>query len=165
MLFLRLHPKPMQYTPSYEFTVSFVGVGFGTVSGTARTVASYEVFNRMGPHLLTQQGVLFILRRMFVGASYLSPVVCEQAVCTVAPSAAVLGCILFDLSRSSALPAGEESCCSTSFTFGSLHMCCQGFGAFLNGRAKAPCTLFQGAPKKKRKKSAAIVTFWHSLPS
>ena len=109
MLFLRLHPKPMQYTPSYEFTVSFVGVGFGTVSGTARTVASYEVFNRMGPHLLTQQGVLFILRRMFVGAPYLPPDVCEQAVVRVSLSVSVFECGLPDLSWSSAVLAGEES--------------------------------------------------------
>ena len=30
---LRLHPLPLIYTPSYEFSVSFAGVAFGTATG------------------------------------------------------------------------------------------------------------------------------------
>ena len=33
---LRLHPKPLIYTPSYEFSVSFAGVAFGVATGALR---------------------------------------------------------------------------------------------------------------------------------
>ncbi|KFM24438.1 Dihydrosphingosine 1-phosphate phosphatase YSR3 [Auxenochlorella protothecoides] len=34
---LRLHPRPLEYTPSYEFTASFLGASSGVVAGSART--------------------------------------------------------------------------------------------------------------------------------
>jgi len=33
---LRLHPLPLIYTPSYEFSVSFAGVAFGSATGALR---------------------------------------------------------------------------------------------------------------------------------
>lgn len=67
MIFLRLHPKPLNYTPSYEFTVSFVGVGFGVVTGVARTYSKNAVVDSLFPILLSQQGLVIMARRMFLG--------------------------------------------------------------------------------------------------
>ena len=66
-LMLRLHPKPLIYTPSYEYSVSFAGVAFGVATGLRRA----KHLHSTGALLLVlweQGGALAIVRRLVLGA-------------------------------------------------------------------------------------------------
>src|SRR5947209_4094502 len=54
VLFLRLHPKPLKHTPSYEFSASFLGVCAGIVVAVSRMAQRYK---RVQPG-----GFLYLLR-------------------------------------------------------------------------------------------------------
>ena len=65
-LMLRLHPKPLIYTPSYAYSVSFAGVAFGVATGLRRA----KHLHSTGPLLLAlwqQGGALAIVRRLALG--------------------------------------------------------------------------------------------------
>lgn len=65
LVLLRLHPRPLQYTPTYEFTTSFVGAASGISVGMARCWADL-----MAPGILIHTlpfGTLWLLRRVVVG--------------------------------------------------------------------------------------------------
>ncbi len=67
-LMLRLHPKPLIYTPSYEYSVSFAGVAFGVATGLRRAKHLHSI----DPLLLAlwrQGGTLAIARRLALGAA------------------------------------------------------------------------------------------------
>jgi hypothetical protein len=42
LLLLRLHPRPLAHTPSFEFSVSFMGAMFGIVAGVAMSPAAHQ---------------------------------------------------------------------------------------------------------------------------
>ncbi len=66
-LMLRLHPKPLIHTPSYQYSVSFAGVAFGVATGLRRA----KHLHSTGPLLLAlwrQAGALAIVRRLALGA-------------------------------------------------------------------------------------------------
>ena len=69
IVFLRLHPKPLRHTPSYEFTTSFGGVCWGIVVGMSRQWTMYS-HNRPGRFLEIVQsraGVMALIQRVAVG--------------------------------------------------------------------------------------------------
>ncbi|KAK9823486.1 hypothetical protein WJX72_003099 [[Myrmecia] bisecta] len=70
VVLLRLHPKPLQHTPSYEFTASFAGVCFGVVAGVNHSsLAGRQYFAQSYAldMLASKQGLLHLLRRSCVG--------------------------------------------------------------------------------------------------
>lgn len=69
IVFLRLHPKPLRHTPSYEFTTSFGGVCWGIVAGVSRQWRMYSQ-NTPGRFLQIIQsraGVMALIQRVAVG--------------------------------------------------------------------------------------------------
>ena len=67
-LFLKLHPLPMQYTPSYQNSVIFAGVGLGVVAGLN---FSHQERNFQGisedRRILTPVGLALLLLRILIG--------------------------------------------------------------------------------------------------
>ena len=66
VVLLRLHPLPLIYTPSYEFSVSFAGVAFGTATGLRRA-KHLHVAGALLPVLWRQGGVIAVVRRLALG--------------------------------------------------------------------------------------------------
>lgn len=67
LVLLRLHPRPVAHTPSYEFSVSFGGVAFGLVAAVSRVHARYfEPFIQLGA--VWAHGPLWLARRVVTGA-------------------------------------------------------------------------------------------------
>ncbi|KAA6421884.1 MAG: Sphingosine-1-phosphate phosphatase, partial [Trebouxia sp. A1-2] len=69
IVFLRLHPKPLRHTPSYEFTTSFGGVCWGLVVGMSRQHLIYRQ-NHPGQFVRIVQsraGVIALLQRVTLG--------------------------------------------------------------------------------------------------
>jgi hypothetical protein len=69
IIFLRLHPKPLRHTPSYEFTTSFGGVCWGLVVGMSRQHLIYRQ-NKPGQfvHIVqSRAGVIALLQRVTLG--------------------------------------------------------------------------------------------------
>ena len=65
-LMLRLHPKPLIYTPSYEYSVSFAGVAFGVATGLRRAKHLHST-GALLQVLWEQGGALAIVRRLALG--------------------------------------------------------------------------------------------------
>ena len=65
---LRLHPLPLIYTPSYEFSVSFAGVAFGTATGLRRA-KHLHVAGALLPILWREGGAIAVVRRLALGAA------------------------------------------------------------------------------------------------
>lgn len=63
-LLLRLHPKPIHHTPSFEFTTSFVGVSFGVVSALSIDTPLFETAASLWEH---NYAMLYTTRRLLVG--------------------------------------------------------------------------------------------------
>ena len=63
---LRLHPRPLIFTPSYEYSVSFAGVAFGLATGLRRAKHLHHV-GALLPVLLNQGGALAVGRRLGLG--------------------------------------------------------------------------------------------------
>lgn len=66
VVLLRLHPRPLTYTPSFEYTVSFAGVSFG-IAASMRRASGFLPYLREAPALLTVWGTFFALRRLATG--------------------------------------------------------------------------------------------------
>ena len=69
IVFLRLHPKPLRHTPSYEFTTSFLGVCWGIAAGMSQNAGLYRV-NQPGLSILllgSRAGVAALLKRVTLG--------------------------------------------------------------------------------------------------
>lgn len=69
IVFLRLHPKPLRHTPSYEFTTSFGGVCWGLVVGMSRQSLIYQ-HNSPGQSvqiLQSRAGLIALLQRIPLG--------------------------------------------------------------------------------------------------
>ncbi|KAL0018005.1 hypothetical protein WJX77_009909 [Trebouxia sp. C0004] len=69
IIFLRLHPKPLRHTPSYEFTTSFGGVCWGLVVGMSRQHLMYRR-NKPGQFvqiIQSRAGVIALLQRVTLG--------------------------------------------------------------------------------------------------
>ena len=67
---LRLHPKPLVHTPSYEFTASFFGVCWGLIIGLSRCGLPCQTEYRPGASLQllsTVPGWLLVLKRTLLG--------------------------------------------------------------------------------------------------
>ena len=67
---LRLHPKPLVHTPSYEFTASFFGVCWGLIIGLSRCGIPCQTEYRPGASLQllsTLPGWLLVLKRTLLG--------------------------------------------------------------------------------------------------
>ncbi|EFN52812.1 hypothetical protein CHLNCDRAFT_138478 [Chlorella variabilis] len=60
LVLLRLHPRPLAHTPSYEFTTSFMGSMFGVVAGLAELWSGRD-------RLLAGSRLLWAARRLGVG--------------------------------------------------------------------------------------------------
>lgn len=75
LVLLRLHPRPVAHTPSYDFTVSFMGVAFGMNAAVARCHARF-----LTPHVqlaaLWAHGPLWLARRVVAGALGQLPLQC-----------------------------------------------------------------------------------------
>lgn len=69
VLLLRLHPKPLIYTPSYEYSVSFAGVAFGVATGLRRAKHLHST-GALLPVLWEQGGALAVVRRLTLGAPW-----------------------------------------------------------------------------------------------
>lgn len=69
IVFLRLHPKPLQHTPSYEFTTSFGGVCWGIVVGMSRQWLMYKqnTPGRFIQIIQSRAGVMALIQRVAVG--------------------------------------------------------------------------------------------------
>ena len=65
LVLLRLHPRPAAATPSYEFTVSFMGVLWGALTGVHRN----PWFHEPPLHLAAVwgHGPAWCLRRLLLG--------------------------------------------------------------------------------------------------
>jgi hypothetical protein len=66
VVLLRLHPLPLIYTPSYEFSVSFAGVAFGTATGLRRA-KHLHVAGALLPLLWREGGAIAVIRRLALG--------------------------------------------------------------------------------------------------
>lgn len=69
IVFLRLHPKPLRHTPSYEFTTSFLGVCWGIAAGMSQNAQLYKT-NQPGLSILllgSRAGVAALLKRVTLG--------------------------------------------------------------------------------------------------
>lgn len=69
IVFLRLHPKPLRHTPSYEFTTSFGGVCWGIVVGMSRQWLMYKqnTPGRFMQIIQSRAGVMALIQRVAVG--------------------------------------------------------------------------------------------------
>ena len=69
IVFLRLHPKPLRHTPSYEFTTSFGGVCWGIVVGMSRQWRMYSqnTPGRFVQIIQSRLGVIALIQRVAVG--------------------------------------------------------------------------------------------------
>lgn len=69
IVFLRLHPKPLRHTPSYEFTTSFGGVCWGIVVGMSRQWLIYKQNSpgRFVQIVQSRAGVMALIQRVAVG--------------------------------------------------------------------------------------------------
>ena len=69
IVFLRLHPKPLRHTPSYEFTTSFGGVCWGIVVGMSRQQLMYKqnIPGRFVQIIQSRLGVMALIQRVAVG--------------------------------------------------------------------------------------------------
>ena len=67
---LKVHPKPLKHTPSFEFTTSFLGVAFGVAVGvnTAFEAGLYDQASLV-QHVFTAEGGIAVLRRLALGGS------------------------------------------------------------------------------------------------
>lgn len=65
-LMLRLHPKPLAFTPSYEYSVSFAGVAFGLATGLRRAKHLHHV-GALLPLLWREGGAIAVGRRLVLG--------------------------------------------------------------------------------------------------
>lgn len=65
VVLLRLHPKPADHTPSFEFSTSFVGVCFGVLAGIKYIPEFYQ--QQVQIYDIWSRGYLFVTRRLFVG--------------------------------------------------------------------------------------------------
>lgn len=85
LVLLRLHPRPMSHTPSYEFTVSFVGVFFGVASGMSQSRALHEPAVQY--HAVLALGPLWCGRRLLIGLLAVMAVkeLCKRALQTALP--------------------------------------------------------------------------------
>lgn len=63
-ILLRLHPKPIHHTPSFEFSTSFVGVSFGVVSALSIDTPLFETATSLWKR---DYAMLYIARRLLVG--------------------------------------------------------------------------------------------------
>lgn len=84
VLLLRLHPKPVSYTPSYVFSVSFMGVSFGMNIGVSRMSAQYSAIQTVS---VMRHGLSWILRRAFAAYSIMlvAKAVSKQIVLLILP--------------------------------------------------------------------------------
>lgn len=72
---LRLHPKPLVHTPSYEFTASFFGVCWGLIIGLSRCGIPCQTEYRPGASLQllsTVPGWLLVLKRTLLGLAVIA---------------------------------------------------------------------------------------------
>lgn len=67
LVLLRLHPRPVAFTPSYEFTVSFMGVAFGMCSAVCR-VHTHFLTPPIQLAAIWSHGPLWVARRVVTGA-------------------------------------------------------------------------------------------------
>ena len=68
VLFLRLHPKPLKHTPSYEFSASFLGVCSGIVVAVSRMAQRYKQAQPGGfMHMLRLANGWQVVLRMMLG--------------------------------------------------------------------------------------------------
>jgi len=68
ILFLKLHPLPLQHTPSYENSVIFAGVSLGCLLGLRFSHQSVNFFGPPEARLLTSgAGLLRLSRRVVLG--------------------------------------------------------------------------------------------------
>ena len=69
IVFLRLHPKPLRHTPSYEFTTSFAGVCWGIVGGMSRQHLMYQqnMPGRFMQIIQSRAGVVALIQRITIG--------------------------------------------------------------------------------------------------
>ncbi len=67
LVLLRLHPRPIDHTPTYEFTTAFWGVMFGTVSSVNMMPPPFTQPPSEVLGMWQQFSVLFMLRRLAVG--------------------------------------------------------------------------------------------------
>lgn len=69
IVFLRLHPKPLRHTPSYEFTTSFGGVCWGLVVGMSRQhlIYTHNSPGRFAQIIQSRAGVIALLQRVSLG--------------------------------------------------------------------------------------------------
>ncbi|GAB4814216.1 hypothetical protein N2152v2_001262 [Parachlorella kessleri] len=79
LILLRLHPRPVAYTPSYEYSTSFMGVTFGATTAVSRLYKQYHA----APIQLQQvwsHAPWWLGRRVLAGfiALLLSKDVCRQ---------------------------------------------------------------------------------------
>ena len=72
IIFLKLHPLPIQHTPSYENSVIFAGVCWGIGLGLARYHASVDFFAASSLTTFPTSKAIFIFwRRMVVGEHFM----------------------------------------------------------------------------------------------
>lgn len=64
-LFLKLHPLPLQHTPSYENSVIFGGVSLGRLAGV--NFARLRLYNPDAKLLITGWGLIKLGRRLVIG--------------------------------------------------------------------------------------------------
>lgn len=78
--FLRLHPKPLRHTPSYEFTTSFGGVCWGIVVGMSRQWLMYKqnTPGRFMQIIQSRAGVMALIQRVAVGKLVRCPACMQQ---------------------------------------------------------------------------------------
>ncbi|KAG7670509.1 hypothetical protein KSW81_003071 [Nannochloris sp. 'desiccata'] len=71
LILLRLHPKPLNPTPTFEFSTSFMGVMFGVVIGVSRFPSFFQpavsIYQILDGSKLTVPVWFWILRRLFAG--------------------------------------------------------------------------------------------------
>ena len=65
LVLLRLHPRPLEPTPSFEFTTSFMGVMFGVVVGVNRYPAFF--LPPVTVAVIQTQSWVWIVRRLLTG--------------------------------------------------------------------------------------------------
>lgn len=65
LILLRLHPRPLNATPSYEFSTSFMGVMFGVVIGVSRCPFFFNP--PVAVSLLTTKSAFWVARRLAAG--------------------------------------------------------------------------------------------------
>lgn len=69
-VFLKLHPLPLQHTPSYENSVIFAGVSLGNLAGLRMAHTTSSILAQSNAvQLTTALGILRLLRRLAVGKS------------------------------------------------------------------------------------------------